>query len=163
MSEAGPRSLGRATKVALSKGERERILEAVQRSGRSRRSLARAFAAAFVALVLAGASPGLVHAQDVLAVNRGACSGTSRWRLAAIPDGGELIVRLTVRGGRAGQRWNVFMDHNGTGFFAGYRISGEDGFWAVRKRVANLAGVDRIRFGAHNVVTGETCQGRVAV
>ena len=55
------------------------------------------------------------------------------------------------------------MDHNGTGFFAGHRISGEAGAWIVRRRVPNLAGIDRIRFGAHNVATGETCSGGAAV
>jgi hypothetical protein len=150
---------GRATKVALSAGRSARTLDGVEPSDRSRRSRRRVLAAACLALVLVAGSPGLAHA----AVNRGECSGPSRWRLAAVPDGGVLLIRLTVRGGRAGQRWNVFMDHNGTGFFAGHRISGEDGFWIVRKRVANRAGLDRIRFGAHNVVTGETCQGRVVV
>ena len=71
-----------------------------------------------------------------------------------------LRVRLTVRGGRAGQRWNIFMDHNRTGFFAGYRISGEAGAWVVRRRVSNLAGTDWIRFGAHNVATGRDLQRR---
>ena len=80
-----------------------------------------------------------------------------------MPDEGALRVRLTVRGGRAGQRWNIFMDHDGTGFFAGYRISGADGFWVVRKRAPNHAGADTIRFGAHNVITGETCSGRASV
>ena len=91
------------------------------------------------------------------------CTGPSHWRLRVVPDGGVLRVRLSVRGGRAAQRWNIFMDHNRTGFFAGYRISGEGGAWVVRRRVSNLAGTDWIRFGAHNVVTGETCSGGASV
>ncbi|MDP9119587.1 MAG: hypothetical protein M3M93_04820, partial [Actinomycetota bacterium] len=77
-------------------------------------------------------------------------------------DRGSLRVRLAVRGGRGGQRWNVFMDHDGNGFFAGNRISGSEGFWVVRRRVSNLPGPDRIGFGAHNVATGETCRGRAS-
>jgi len=99
----------------------------------------------------------------VAVVREGACTGPSHWRLRVVPDGDVLRVRLAVRGGRAGQRWNIFMDHNGTGFFAGYRISGEDGAWVVRRRVPNLAGIDVIRFGAHNVATGETCSGQASL
>jgi hypothetical protein len=105
---------------------------------------------------------GPVAALEVATVRQGACSGLSGWRLSVARDGGSQRVRLAVRGGRAGQRWNVFMDHNGNGFFAGFRISGSEGFWVVRRRVSNLAGPDTIRFGAHNVATGETCRGRAS-
>lgn len=105
---------------------------------------------------------GPVAALDIATVRQGACSGPTRWRLGVVRDGGTLRVRLAVRGGRPRQRWNVFMDHNGKGFFAGFRISGPEGFWVVRRRVPNLAGTDTIRFGAHNVATGETCRGRAS-
>jgi hypothetical protein len=74
-----------------------------------------------------------------------------------------LGVRLAVAGGRAGQRWNVFVDHNGVGFFAGSRISGTGGYFTVRQRVPNLAGVDTIRFGASNRKSLETCRGRTSL
>ena len=96
-------------------------------------------------------------------IRHGACSVQSHWALRLVRDGGILRVRLAVRDGAAGQRWNIFMDHNGTGFFAGYRISDVNGFWVVRRRVRNLVGTDTIRFGAHNVVTGETCRGRASL
>jgi hypothetical protein len=102
-------------------------------------------------------------AVDVRTVRHGACSVQSHWTLRVVRDGGILRVRLALRDGAAGQRWNIFLDHNGTGFFAGYRISDATGSWAVRRRVRNLAGVDTIRFGAHNVVTGETCRGRASL
>jgi hypothetical protein len=105
---------------------------------------------------------GPVAALDVATVRKGACSGPTRWRLGVVRDGGTLRVKLAVRGGRPRQRWNVFMDHNGKGFFAGFRISGPEGFWVVRRRVRNFAGTDTIRFGAHNVATGETCRGRAS-
>ena len=129
------------------------------RPPRGRRGVRTLCVLAIVSLVVTAVP---AAALEVATVQRARCSGPSRWRLAVVRDGGALRVRLAVRGGRAGQRWNVFMDHNGTGFFAGYRISGSDGFWVVRRRVANLAGTDIIRFGAHNVVTGETCRGRAS-
>ena len=108
----------------------------------------------------------LAHPADAVdgrAIRHGACSVQSHWTLRVVRDGGILRVRLAVRDGGAGQRWNIFMDHNGTGFFAGYRISDPTGFWVVRRRVRNLVGTDTIRFGAHNVVTGETCRGRASL
>jgi hypothetical protein len=116
-------------------------------------------ALALIALVVIA---GPVAAREDATVRQGACSGPSGWRLSVARDGGSLRVRLAVRGGRAGQRWNVFMDHNGNGFFAGHRISQSRGFWEVRRRVANRPGIDTIRFGAHNVATGETCRGRAS-
>ena len=113
-----------------------------------------------IVMLLAASS---ATAGEIAVVRRNACTGPSHWRLRVVQDAGVLRVRLTVRGGRAGQRWNIFMDDDGTGFFAGHRISGEDGFWVVRKRAQNHAGADSIRFGAHNVITGETCSGRASV
>jgi hypothetical protein len=93
-------------------------------------------------------------------VARGSCSGPSRWRLAVRREGDDLRVTLVVRGGSANQQWNVFMDHNGRGFFAGSRVSGPDGAFGVRRAVPDLPGVDRIRMGA-NAERGESCRGRV--
>lgn len=152
---------GRGTEVLLRDPARTRTLEREVDGNRARRSFRRTLVVfvAVAAVVLGGTGANA----DVASVRRGACSGPSRWRLAVVPDTGILRVRLSVRGGRAGQRWNIFMDHDGTGFFAGSRISGTEGLWIVRRRVANLAGVDTIRFGAYNVRTGETCRGRISV
>ena len=95
---------------------------------------------------------------------RGRCSGPSRWALTIRRMAGDALgVRLVVTGGRAGQKWNVFMDHNREGFFAGSRTSGPDGFFVVRRRVANRAGDDIISFGANNVPSHETCEGRASL
>lgn len=144
---------GRATEVPLHEPVPRRTLEDVT-GGRRRR---RALAVFLIVALIATAHPATA------VVRQGACSGPSHWRLRVSPDDDVLRVRLAVRGGRAGQRWNIFMDHNGTGFFAGHRISGENGAWVVRRRVPDLAGTDTIRFGAHNVATGETCSGRASV
>ena len=156
MSSRTPR--GRGTEVSLRHPPRRRTLGDVRdRRGRRRALVSLPIVALIVAALVVTAAPA-----DAV-VRRGECTGPSRWRLRVVPDGDEIRVRLAVRGGAAGQRWNIFMDHNGTGFFAGSRISGEDGAWVVRRRVPNLDGTDRIRFGAHNVPTGETCRGRASV
>jgi hypothetical protein len=154
------RATGRGTEVALRNATGGRRLAAGV-DGMPRRGAVMRVLSVCV-LVAAVALAGSPADAAVTSVRRGLCSGPSRWRLAVVPDEGVLRVRLAVRGGRAGQRWNIFMDHDGTGFFAGHRISGTDGLWVVRRRVANLAGVDTIRFGAHNVATGETCRGRAS-
>lgn len=149
---------GRATEVPLCdptvRGTLDRAMQPPR--GRSMRALC------VLALVSLVVFAGPVAALEVATIRQGACSGPSGWRLSVARDGGSLRVRLAVRGGRAGQRWNVFMDHNGNGFFAGHRISRSRGFWEVRRRVANRAGIDTIRFGTHNVATGETCRGRAS-
>jgi hypothetical protein len=97
-------------------------------------------------------------------VRHGDCDGASRWRLVVRRlDTGGLGVRFVIGGGAAGQRWNVFLDHNGRGFFAGSRISREGGILGVRRRVDDAAGPDTIRGTAHNTATGETCAGRITL
>jgi hypothetical protein len=113
-------AVGRATEVPLHDPVPRPTLEDVTGARWRRRALA-----VFLMMAL------FATAHPAAAVVRGgACSGPSHWRLRVVPDGDLLRVRLAVRGGRAGQRWNIFMDHNGTGFFAGHRISGENGAWA---------------------------------
>jgi hypothetical protein len=151
---------GRATEVPLRDATSRGTLGRAMQPFGGRRSGMRVLCVLVVVATLVMAAP--ADAFSVATVRQARCSGPSRWKLAVVRDGGSLRVRLAVRGGRPGQRWNVFMDHNRTGFFAGHRISRTDGFWVVRRRVANRAGTDVIGFGAHNVATGETCRGRAA-
>jgi hypothetical protein len=151
---------GRATEVPLRDATSRGTLGRAMQPFGGRRSGMRVLCVLVVVATLVTAAP--ADAFPVATVRQARCSGPSRWKLAVVRDGGSLRVRLAVRGGRPGQRWNVFMDHNRTGFFAGHRISGTDGFWVVRRRVPNRAGTDVIRFGAHNVATGETCRGRAS-
>jgi hypothetical protein len=120
------------------------------------------FAASFPAL--AGEAPS-VDASVRSVIARGNCrDGPSHWRLALRKQrGGILLVRLRVRGGRPGQRWNIFMDDNGRGFFAGSRVSRDGGVFAVGRRIANRPGIDHIHFAAHNVVTGNQCRGHASI
>ena len=153
------RRSGRATEVPLCVPTIRGTLGSAMQPHRRRVGVLVLCVLAVVSLVVAGP----VAAFDVATVRQGACSGPTRWKLGVLRDGGTLRVRLAARGGSPRQRWNIFMDHNGTGFFAGYRISDPTGFWVVRRRVRNLVGTDTIRFGAHNVVTGETCRGRTSL
>lgn len=115
-----------------------------------------------LALVLVLAAPASALGSRV---NRPAdCSGASRGALTVRRlDVGVLRVRLVIMGGLEGDEWNVFMDHNGEGFYSGTRIAREGGLVVVRRRTEDLDGADRIRAGAHDTETGETCTARVIV
>jgi hypothetical protein len=54
------------------------------------------------------------------------------------------------------------MSDNGTRIFSGRRTSGSGGHVEVRVRTANRVGPDAVKAAANNVVTAETCAGRVA-
>jgi hypothetical protein len=103
----------------------------------------------------AGPAPGVAR--------HGACvGGPSSWRLRVAADGaGMLMVRFRLTGGSPGETWNLFLDHNGTGFFAGSRVSDENGLVRVRRATVDLSGEDVIRAAGHDVATGEICRGRV--
>lgn len=95
---------------------------------------------------------------------RGDCTGASAWALKVrIVDADTLRVRLVIAGGASGDKWNVFMDHNDDGFFAGSRVSGEGGLVVVRRLVDDLAGQDRIKAGALDTATGEECRARASL
>lgn len=109
-------------------------------------------------------SPPTVFAGHNSVVRHGTCTGRSQWKLAVHKvEGGNLHVRLDVEDGRAGQKWHVFLSDNGTGFYAGSRISGSGGRFHVSERTANARRTDRIRAAANNVTTGEICAGRAAL
>jgi hypothetical protein len=160
---------GLRTEVALRLQPGQRTLGFV--GGRhvlARRALvAGALAIAVVAAsfpALAGEAP-VVDASARSVIAGGTCrDGPGHWRLSLRKQSGRiLLVRLLVRGGRPGQRWNIFMDDNGRGFFAGSRVSRDGGVFAVGRRIANRPGIDHIHFAAHNVVNGNQCRGHAAI
>jgi hypothetical protein len=137
------------------------------KKGRPARVSVRGVAAVALAVVIAsspavaatavGSAPGVAR--------HGMCvGGPSHWRLRAFADGeGMLIVRFRLTGGSPGETWNLFLDHNGTGFFAGSRVSDATGLVRVRRRTIDMPGLDVIRAAGHDVATGEVCRGRVAI
>jgi hypothetical protein len=132
----------------------------VRRSYRPGAALALATA---LAAALAWSSPASAMRLGADLVRRGACDpGPSHWKLRVFPgDAGMLIVRFALEGGDPGHTWNLFLDRNGTGFFAGSRVSGELGFVRVSRRTPDAPGTDIIRAAGHDVTTGEICRGRV--
>jgi hypothetical protein len=113
-----------------------------------------------VTLPSPGVSAGSVMAPR--AARHGDCTGVSTWQLRVITLAtSELRVRFLVIGGEEGQTWNVYLDRDGVGFFAGSRDSGIGGLVRVRQRIPDLPGEEVIRAAGHNVVTGEVCRGRV--
>ncbi|MEX2439584.1 MAG: hypothetical protein WD739_06860 [Actinomycetota bacterium] len=116
-------------------------------------------------LAIAVLAPGWAGADTTAArvSRRGACSGPSVWKLSVARDAGRLTIRFLVRGGKADQRWNVFISDNGERVFTGSRISGAGGYFAVRADTRDRAGRDRIKASAVNTVSGESCRGRAAI
>jgi hypothetical protein len=96
---------------------------------------------------------------------RGVCvGGPNQWRLRVTSDdAGTLVVRFRLTGGNPGETWNLFLDQNGTGFFAGSRVSDDTGVVHLRRRTDDLLGIDVIRAAGHDVATGEVCRGRVHI
>lgn len=123
----------------------------------------------FLVSVSLVAGPGPVSSASVAdsatlpaAARRGPCTGVSTWRLRVVAlANSELRVRFLIAGGAAGETWNLFLDRDGVGFFAGSRVSGDGGLVTVKRRIADLPGEELIRATAHDVVTGEVCRGRV--
>jgi hypothetical protein len=115
---------------------------------------------ALTTLLNADASAGSVVLDKV--ARHGDCTAASSWHLRVVAlTTSELRVRFLIVGGEEGQTWNVYLDRDGVGFFAGSRDSGIGGFVKVRRRIADLPGEELIRAAGHNVVTGEVCRGRV--
>lgn len=115
-------------------------------------------------LVSSGADPAMTtpRSDRPSIARRGPCTGASKWRLrvVALPTA-ELRVRFTLAGGAAGETWNLFLDSDGVGFFAGSRVSGVGGLVTVRRRIADGETDELIRATAHDVATGEICRGRI--
>lgn len=87
------------------------------------------------------------------------CSGPSRARLVVRRrDASTWGITYKVRGGEASLKWSIFMENHGNGFYAGSRISGDDGYFRVRTSTRNLKGTDRLLVGSNNSVTGEICR-----
>ncbi len=117
-----------------------------------------------LAVALAGVATTEVSAGAVMhrSARHGDCTGVSTWQLRVVTlTTSELRVRFLVIGGEEGQTWNVYLDRDGVGFFAGSRDSGPGGLVPVRKRIPDLPGEELIRAAGHNVITGEVCRGRV--
>jgi hypothetical protein len=94
----------------------------------------------------------------------GSCSGPTHWRLVLRKgDPGELIVIFKAWGGPSGDKWNIFMENKGNGFYSTSRTSGDGGAFRVRRSTKDLSGTDKILVTANNTRSGETCGARANI
>lgn len=115
-------------------------------------------------LALTTAVPAVAGGDDV--EQRGSCKGTgdSNWRLRVKEDDGRLEVEGRVYSGRAGQRWNWKILHDGDVSFQGRaRTYGSSGKLEVERQVVDVSGYDAIGWRARNPHTGERCRGHVGL
>jgi hypothetical protein len=116
---------------------------------------------ALVATV-ASAAPAMARGNNDV-IRRGACSGSSDWKLKLSPEDGRLEVEFEVDSNVNGQTWRVRIFHDGSRIFAGRRTTqGPSGSFEVRVLANNHAGTDNFRARARNLGNGEVCVGRAS-
>lgn len=154
--------MGRATEVALSRRHRASRLDAMPLRIRMALVVATILTVASAATDAPSAHATRIGDRPPAVGRRGPCTGVSAWRLRVVSlSTAELRVRFTIVGGASGETWNVFLDRDGVGFFAGSRTSGDGGLVTVRRRTPDGPTEELIRATAHDVATGEVCRGRV--
>jgi hypothetical protein len=120
----------------------------------------RTVSAVLLAAVLVVSAMGSASARDDERRHRGACTGSSDWKLVVRhEDARTLKVKFEIEHGASGQVWELFLSDNGTRFFAGTRTSGTDGYVRVVRFTKDRDGTDRIRGYGYNRATGEVCSG----
>ncbi|MEX0755587.1 MAG: hypothetical protein WD739_06865 [Actinomycetota bacterium] len=114
-------------------------------------------------LLAAGSAAALAHPGGTDGGARGACSGDATWKLRLHAHERRIGVGYKVQSAGEGELWKVRIKQNRHPIFAGRRLTGEDGSFAVRLVARNTKGIDVFRAAAKNVETGETCRGRAAI
>ncbi len=123
---------------------------------RSIRTTAALVAPLALAASVAVAAPAFAKAGEVR--NAGTCSANSTWKIKAAPDNGALEVAFEVDSNVVGQTWQWVLLDNGNRVAAGQsKTVAPSGSFEVRRIIANQPGTDKIRGGAKNPATGETC------
>ena len=107
---------------------------------------------------------GTAHADDDEVIRRGACSGSTDWKMKAKPDDGRLEVEAEIDSDRDGQKWRWVLRHNGNVVDRGTATTrAPSGSFEVERKTGNRAGRDAFRFRAVNQGNGEICVGRVRI
>lgn len=126
----------------------------------TRRLAASTLLAGLIALGVAGP----IAAKSTDSIVRGACSGTSDYKLKVGPENGRLEVEFEVDSNRVGQAWGVTITDNGRTIFRGSaRTMAPSGSFTVRDVTANLTGRDVFVAHARNAATGEVCRATLTV
>jgi hypothetical protein len=120
--------------------------------------------AASMALTLASAAPAMARGGGDDVIRRGACSGSSDWKLKLSPEDGKIEVEYEVDSNHAGQTWAVRIFKNGNRIFRGTRTTkAPSGSFEVRVVTGNPAGTDTFKGKAVNQANGETCVGTASI
>ena len=124
---------------------------------------------ALACAITLGAGLPSAHADRVAAAggadtitSSGQCSAGSAWTMGARAQRRGIMVAVRVDSGRPGQRWRLLLRHNGVPVAAGPRGTGARGVATIRRRTANLPGVDTYTFTARNPADPQTCTGALA-
>ena len=111
---------------------------------------------------LAGTTNAFAKTGDV--IHKGACSGSSNWKLTLSPENGKIQVEYEVDSNKAGQNWRVKLFENGNRIFRGTKTTqGTSGSFTVRVLANNTAGTDSFKAHALNLGNGETCGGAASI
>ena len=93
----------------------------------------------------------------------GSCSRSADWKIKAKSDDGRIEFEGEVDSNQNGQTWRWKMKHNGTVSARGTATTtGPSGSFDVERKLANLAGTDRLVFKAKNPASGERCRGALS-
>jgi hypothetical protein len=94
---------------------------------------------------------------------RGSCSGgPSEWRLKVGRESpSTLRIRFRIEDGDPDQAWQLFISDNGVRVYAGTKVSDDDGRIRIRRLALDRPRRDRIEAAGVNLVTGESCSGRL--
>jgi len=104
-----------------------------------------------------------VSAGPLSAKNTGSCSGSADWRITVLRESRKLAVKLTITGAPPKSSWTIFMDDNGSGFYAGSRTANRKGRVRAEDLTPDRPGPDRIVAAASDRASGEICTGRVTI
>jgi hypothetical protein len=116
-----------------------------------------------VSLMLA-VPAGIAAAGQNDVIRRGACTGSSDWKLKLSPEDGRIEAEFEVDQNVSGDRWGVRIRHDGDLVFSGTRTTqGASGSFDVRIVEDDHAGSDYSRARARNLSTGEVCAGTASI
>jgi len=94
---------------------------------------------------------------------RGACSGTSRWKLELDKEHGFIEVDLDIDTTVSGRKWKVRMWHNERRFVKTVRTTDHEGEIDLDRVRTDRSGTDTFRFRTIDKVNGEVCEGQLSI
>jgi hypothetical protein len=120
--------------------------------------------AVVAALVVPAAPAAMAEGNDGEVRRSGSCSGNADWKLKAKPDDGRLEVEWEVDSNRSGQTWRVRIFDNGNRVVATRATThGPSGSFSVERKIANLAGSDRLVARARHLGGSQVCSGSLTI